>query len=115
MQRHHRLAQARDRALDHLVGALHLLAPRRGLHQLLVGGEQALQRVVVDQLGDPPAAVVLGLEHLGEQLSRGRQLVAKARVLLAQLLASRRRHYSSMPRRIPSATAAARSETPSFS
>ena len=65
VQRQHRLAQPRDRRLDDLVRALHLGAPGRGLDQLLVGGEQGLQRVVVDQLRDPPPALVLGLPSPG--------------------------------------------------
>ena len=77
VQGHHRLAQAPDRALDDLMGALHLDAPGRGLHQLLVGGEQVLERVVVDQLGDPPARRVLGVEDLGDELAAGLELLAK--------------------------------------
>ena len=79
VQRHHRLAQARDRRLDDLVRALDLGAPRRGLDQLLVGGEQGLQRVVVDQLRDPPPALVLGLHHLGDELAAGLELLAQLR------------------------------------
>ena len=123
VQRHHRLAQARDRRLDHLVRALHLSPPGRGLDQLLVGGEQGLQRVVVDQLGDPPPALILGVHHLGDELAARVELLAQVGDLGPQPLVlgpgrpARRavRHYSSIPRRIASATAAARSETPSFS
>ena len=76
MERKHRLAQARDRRLDHLVRPLHLSPARRGLDQVLVGGEQRLQRIVVDQLGDPPPALILGLHHLGDELPAGRELGA---------------------------------------
>ena len=113
-----------DRRLDHLVGALDLGTARRRLDQLLVGGEQGLQRVVVDQLGDPPPALVLGLHHLRDELAVDGELAAQLGelgsqplVLGAKLGDARpvERHYSSRPRRIASATAAARSETPSFS
>ena len=123
VQRQHRLAQALDRRRDHLVGALHLRPAGRRLDQLLVGGEQRLQRVVVDQLGDPPPALVLGLHHVGDQLAAGVELgLAAARPRRAGARSRRAAsappagaHYSSRPRRIASATAAARSETPSFS
>ena len=136
VQRHHRLAQPRDRRLDDLVGALDLGAARGGLDQLLVGGEQGLQRVVVDQLGDPPPALILGLHHLGDELAAGRRapraapparsrrrsFSASSSSTLGSQAPQRRRGsaslappHSSSPRRIASATAAARSETPSFS
>jgi hypothetical protein len=123
VQRDQRLAQPLDRGRDHLVRARHLSAPGRGLVKLLVGGQQRLQRVVVDQLGDPPPRGVLGLHHLGDELAARGELSPQALELLgvgavgARPLprALRRRHYSSRPRRIASATAAARSETPSFS
>ncbi len=119
VQRHHRLAQAGDRALDDLVGALDLHAARRRLHQLLVGGEKVLKRVVVDQLSDSPPRRVLGIEHLGDELAACVELLAQRRVLGSKRVLGRavggQGPYSSIPRRIASATAAARSETPSFS
>ena len=123
MQREHRLPQARDRRLDHLVRALHLGPPRRGLDQVLVRGEQGLQRIVVDQLGDPPPALILGGHHLVDELAARVELLAQVDDLGLQPLVlgpglaalGPVRHYSSMPRRMASATAAARSETPSFS
>ena len=84
VQGHHRLAQAADRRLDDLVRALHLGAARRRLDQLLVGGQQGLQRVVVDQLGDPPPALVLGVHHLGDELAAGVELLAQVGELGAQ-------------------------------
>ncbi len=54
MQGEQRLAEVRDRGADHLVRPGHARPPRRRLDQLLVGREQALQGVVVDQLGDAP-------------------------------------------------------------
>ncbi len=120
MQGHHRLAQAADRRLDDLVRALHLGAAGRRLDQLLVGGEQDLQRVVVDQLGDPAPALVLGVDHLGDEPAADVELLAQVCELGAQGLVlggevPEAATTSSIPRRIASATAAARSETPSFS
>ena len=116
-KRHHRLAQARDRPLDDLVGALHLDAPGRRLHQLLVGGEQGLERVVVDQLGDPPPAP--GPRRRAPGRRAGGRCRAPRAAPRPRPAARRQRPrliaHSSMPRRIASATAAARSETPSFS
>ncbi len=86
VQGHHRLAQAPDRRLDDLVRALHLGAPRGRLDQLLIGGEQRLQRVVVDQLRDPPPALVLGVHHLGDQLASRVELLAQLGQLGAQCL-----------------------------
>ncbi len=118
VQRQHRLAQARDRRLDDLVRALDLGPPGGRLDQLLVGGEQDLQGVVVDQLRDSPPAVVLGLHDLVDELAARVELLAQVLDLCLQALVLGRElalHYSSIPRRIASATAAARSETPSFS
>ena len=86
MKRLDGLAQALDRRLDHLVRALHLRAPRRRLDQLLVGGEQRLQRIVVDQLRDPPPPLVLGLHHLGDELAVDAELGAQLGQLIAQAL-----------------------------
>ena len=68
----------------------------------------------MDQLGDPAPRRVLGLHHLADQLPAFAELILELgdpRAQLGDLVA----HYSSRPRRIASATAAARSETPSFS
>ena len=86
MKRFDGLAQALDRRLDHLVRALHLRAPRRRLDQLLVGREQRLQRIVVDQLRDPPPPLVLGLHHLGDELAVDAELGAQLGQLIAQAL-----------------------------
>ena len=72
----------------------------------------------MDQLGDPLPGAILGVHHLRDELPAVRQLGLCRRELRSQLrdlgpelgLA-----HSSKPRRMPSATAAARSETPSFS
>ena len=132
MKRHRRLTQPFDRPFDNLVRAHHLRSAGRRLDQLLVGGEERLQRVVVDQLRDPPPPVILRLHDLRDQPARLVQLgfeLRNARSKLRDLrinadrmlrfasasAGSVRDHYSRSPRRIASATAAARSDTPSFS
>ena len=118
MQGQERLSQVGDRLAHDLLCPGHARAPGRGLDQLLVRREQALQRVVVDQLGDPAPRAVFRVHHLGDELPAARQLRLGRREPLPQLRdlsAEVVLAHSRSPRRIPSATAAARSDTPSFS
>ena len=129
VQRGHRVAHAVDRVAHDLVGARHLSAPGRRLDQVLMGGQQALEGLVVKRLGDTGPLALLGPQDLGDQR---RPLAAQLLDLAASSVAStsaaedaasssscpsgpEHSDHSSRPRRIASATAAARSETPSFS
>ena len=118
MERHHRLAELRDRAADDLVRPRHLLAAWRSLDQVLIGGKEALKSVVVDQLGDAKARTVLGLHHLRDELLAVFELGLRFGEPAPQVLDLRAEigvRHSRRPRLMPSATAAARSDTPSFS
>ena len=68
MQRQQRLAQVRDRVAHHLLRPRDPGAAGRGLDQLLVRRQEALQGVVVDQLRDAPPRPVLGVHHLRDEL-----------------------------------------------
>ena len=67
----HRLAQHQRGAHQPLAGAGHALAGRllQRLRQVLAGGEEVLQHVVVQGLGDALAGPVLGVERVGHQLA----------------------------------------------
>ena len=127
MQAPHRLAQIDDRRRDDLVRPRHLADPaRRRLHQLLVRGQQALEGLVVEELGRGAAGRLLGLEHRAHKRLEVRLASARARQRIPRYAQSAARMATATasattttlldsPRRMPSATAAARSETPSFS
>ena len=96
----------------------HLLAAGRSLDQVLVRGQEALKRVVVDQLGDAKARAILGLHHLRHELLAVLKLGLRLGEAPPQVLDLRAEigvRHSRRPRLMPSATAAARSDTPSFS
>ena len=114
----HGLAELSDRRADDVVGSHDLLAARRRLHQVLVRSEQALQSIVVDQLGDSPPRAILGFHHLRDELLPFSSSASACGELAPQLIDLRTEigvAHSSRPRLMPSATAAARSDTPSFS
>ena len=118
MERHHRFAELSDGPADDLMRPGHLLAAGRCLDQVLVRGQQALKSVVVDQLGDAKARAILGFHHLRDELLAVLKLSLRLGEAAPQLLDLRAEigvRHSRRPRLMPSATAAARSDTPSFS
>ena len=65
VQVEHRLAELDDRLVEALAHQVDRRVVARA--ELLAGGEQVLQRVVVQRLGQPPARRVLGRQRLGDE------------------------------------------------
>src|SRR3954452_2085486 len=87
MQRRDGFADLLDRSLQRPLGAIHALWSR-GLDQVLAGGEQALERIVVEDLRDPLTRSLLGEHELGDELAAGlRQSRDGAALLQRALLA----------------------------
>src|SRR3712207_4308873 len=127
MELGHALAQLPERTLYLLLDAVERFSvPVTGGRDVEAGGQQVLDRFVVQGLGDPPPLALLGLDRLGHQaaalggeradapLAGGQQPHedrARERDQCRSLWAVEL-HQRRSPRRMPSATAAARSETP---